>query len=804
MWVLLLVLPIRSVVWPSSSSSDMKGGLGGADVAGIRTSGDEEHHIDEDARNPYDKWHAFLLSKTGVEHSAIVQPRARGSPLLQHAQGGGGGGGAQQSSTPPRRRSLLQYSSSTSAPEPLMWLNPWPIRTISSQMDLRELIYSRFSKGVGPHELFRLDHSRADMRCPSTLCKALESFNLRETKADVNFDIYWAVFDKNRKRLRSLAQRVRYKKIVEKKSDGTKTVRTEERSTGHRDVIRFAIPWIPGLDALLGKKDSLARTQQFCLDTLASPASTRNASTSSSSLAASAASNATASAAMPVEDCYFSTPSFVASENLDGWVDMHEKLSKRYGRPAPWIIKPSDGYFSSGIFLLSEASLPKLAVKAQRKKQRLYEQQEQEEQQDDAREDEDQSQYDNEEDDQYRQRTRNLLSLDTYRDQNHVPMLVAQEYVHDPLLWRGRKFDFRFMAVVTSMEPLRIFIQRFGFIKTGVAPYDDDLVRRKRELKKPKSLEVCKHITTATASCMEYAVKRPREVYKGSQYGTTLKEFTRGVPLYTDEDKFLDGVQWRDGAAEAAGNELGEDDIDENDEGNGARLRAGRKELWRRAWQSCRRAALDAIKIAVLKMRATPIDDDEAEMRATLSRLRQFGVLGFDGIVDAAGRCYVEEVNLNGAIVEYQRIPRILDIVKDEIRLSGKYNEDRDDVFERIRPYEFMDALIQFCQDRSRLVEGLNPLFIHRGYAPFLPHSSCNKKEVEAYLSLYDETTAGAGNFGYVGVITQAMQRAIEHGEATNTPVEQRMNHLMETMPDSVSESIFAIYLTAVGLLDSS
>ena len=79
---------------------------------------------------------------------------------------------------------------------------------------------------------------------------------------------------------------------------------------------------------------------------------------------------------MPVEDCYFSTPSFVASENLDGWVDMHERLSERYGRPAPWIIKPSDGYFSSGIFLLSEASLPKLALKEERKKQRLYEQQE--------------------------------------------------------------------------------------------------------------------------------------------------------------------------------------------------------------------------------------------------------------------------------------------------------------------------------------------------------------------------------------------------------------------------------------------
>lgn len=836
------------LVRPSSVSLSAAPKTGDADARG---SGDAGRVEDDDV-----VWRTFLgdcdegaaRSEDGERHST-----ARGTAAPHRSQ---------------RRRSLSQYASLEASlqPEPLTWLSPWPIRGIRSPMALRSLIFERFSKGVGPHRLFRLDHSRFDMRCPSTLCRALESFRLRETSNDVNYDIYWAVFDKNRKRIRSLAHRVRFKKIIEK-HDGAKTVRYEERSVGHKSMIRFAIPWIPGLDSFLGKKDSLARTQQYCLEVLArspSPSAAAAASANASTGGVADFRVGSTSATLPAEDCFFSTPSFVVSEDFDAWRAMHDRLSARYGRPAPWIIKPSDGFYSSGIFFVSKTALPKFATLQKRKEEpdartrgeedddreddegeddegegELHDEHAEhdeyaehaEEQQaqeyefvqgdlfgevEDADADEDENNGVEEEDHRnddidweggqeeegQRQRLRHLL--DSSSDA-HVPMLVAQEYVHDPLTWRGRKFDFRFMAVVTSLSPLRVYIQRFGFIKTGVAPYADDLVRMEHELVKPNSLEVCKHITTATATCMHYARTHPREMYKGSKFGATLAEFTRGAPLYTDEDRFVQGVQWRKGAAKAAGDELvanvtaGDDEV-----GDGARLRIkeGKEELWRRAWQSCRRAALDAVKIAVLKMRDTPIDEEEAQLRKTLSRLRQFGVLGFDGIVDASGRCYVEEVNLNGAIVEHKRLPRILDIVKDEIRISGKHNEDRVDVFHRIRPYKFMDALTQFCQDRRRHAEGLGVRFVHPGYAPYLPRSTCTEEDTEAYLSLYDEATSGVKGFRYAGVITPSMQRAIEGDEMAGTIAAQRMAHLMETMPESVAESIFVIYLSTEGLLD--
>lgn len=156
---------------------------------------------------------------------------------------------------------------------------------------------------LGPHRYYRLDHSRPDMKCPSTLCAAFQFFEMRETKADVNYDIFWAVFDKNRVTLRKLADKLKYKKDIEfqeifNKTTGTydkrKVVTKLDRNKKH--IIRFAIPWIPGFDAMLGKKDSLARTQSFCLkevkkDTLMDP-----------------------------DECYFSTPSFVVNENPEEWI----------------------------------------------------------------------------------------------------------------------------------------------------------------------------------------------------------------------------------------------------------------------------------------------------------------------------------------------------------------------------------------------------------------------------------------------------------------------------------------------------
>ena len=48
---------------------------------------------------------------------------------------------------------------------------------------------------------------------------------------------------------------------------------------------------------------------------------------------------------------------------------------------------------------------------------------------------------------------------------------TLQEYVQRPLLYRGRKFDLRVWAVVTSIDPLRIFLLRRTFPKISTVPY---------------------------------------------------------------------------------------------------------------------------------------------------------------------------------------------------------------------------------------------------------------------------------------------------------------------------------------------
>ena len=118
----------------------------------------------------------------------------------------------------------------------------------------------------------------------------------------VNYDIFWAVFDKNRVTLRKIADKLKYKKEVtfdetfnttSGKYEKNKVINISDRNKKH--IIRFAIPWIPGFDAMLGKKDSLARTQKFCIEL------THNHDL------------------MDPNECYFSTPSFVVNEDPESW-----------------------------------------------------------------------------------------------------------------------------------------------------------------------------------------------------------------------------------------------------------------------------------------------------------------------------------------------------------------------------------------------------------------------------------------------------------------------------------------------------
>ena len=47
------------------------------------------------------------------------------------------------------------------------------------------------------------------------------------------------------------------------------------------------------------------------------------------------------------------------------------------------------------------------------------------------------------------------------------PLSPSQEYVKHPLLYRGRKFDLRVWAVITSIDPLRIYLLDHAFPKVA-------------------------------------------------------------------------------------------------------------------------------------------------------------------------------------------------------------------------------------------------------------------------------------------------------------------------------------------------
>jgi tubulin polyglutamylase TTLL7 len=50
---------------------------------------------------------------------------------------------------------------------------------------------------------------------------------------------------------------------------------------------------------------------------------------------------------------------------------------------------------------------------------------------------------------------------------------IVQEYIANPLLLDGFKFDLRIYALVTSCDPLRAFIYNNGLVRLGTEPYQE-------------------------------------------------------------------------------------------------------------------------------------------------------------------------------------------------------------------------------------------------------------------------------------------------------------------------------------------
>ena len=50
--------------------------------------------------------------------------------------------------------------------------------------------------------------------------------------------------------------------------------------------------------------------------------------------------------------------------------------------------------------------------------------------------------------------------------------MVVQEYIDDPMLIDGLKFDIRLYVLITSCEPLKIFVFKEGLVRFATEEYN--------------------------------------------------------------------------------------------------------------------------------------------------------------------------------------------------------------------------------------------------------------------------------------------------------------------------------------------
>lgn len=180
--------------------------------------------------------------------------------------------------------------------------------------------------------------------------------------------------------------------------------------------------------------------------------------------------------------------------------------------------------------------------------------------------------------------------------------MTFQYYVHNPLLVHRRKFDLRLSLVITSLDPLRVYVLRHAYPKIASKDFDMD-----------DTGDQCRHIRMLMDPECE---TKPEHYVRnlGSRY-----------PKSTASPFFFDALEATDWTS---------------------------SEAW---WSSQVWPAVElAFSQILMLVRPTLLRLETiaaTKEKEIFKQHRRYGLLSPDILVDSNGRVYIEEINTNGAIV---------------------------------------------------------------------------------------------------------------------------------------------------------
>ena len=189
-----------------------------------------------------------------------------------------------------------------------------------------------------------------------------------------------------------------------------------------------------------------------------------------------------------------------------------------------------------------------------------------------------------------------------------------QRYVDDPLLAFGRKFDLRFLIVIASIDPLRLYLMRHAYPKISSRTWAENPKGRLND----ENLATSDPTTVAEIQCTH--VQMMLAGICNQTVGKFKQSFPSGYPETTAAPSFAQGFE-------------------------------GMPPDWFSAvaWPQLERAVTQLVILIRRRLR-----DAETNMFSESEndkRYRRVGILSVDAIIEASGRVVLEEVNTNGIIM---------------------------------------------------------------------------------------------------------------------------------------------------------